>query len=50
MQGQKEEPDIGVLCPQSKPQELPVMGKDGDASFRSIVTNQSRTWSETRPA
>ncbi len=44
VQGRREEPDIGTLRPQSKPQELPVMGKDGDgkyASFRSIMTNQS---------
>ncbi len=30
LHGRKEEPDIGTLCPQSKPQELPVMGEDGD--------------------
>ncbi len=48
-----EEPDIDMLCPQSPPQELPVMGKDGDgkyASSRSLVTNSPQIWSETRPA
>ncbi len=28
--GRREEPDTGKLRPESKPQELPVSGKDGD--------------------
>ncbi len=44
MLGRTEEPDIGMLCPKSKPQELPVIRKDDMwkyASLRSIVKNQS---------
>ncbi len=29
MLGRMEEPDIGMLCPKSQPQELPVKWKDG---------------------
>ncbi len=37
VQGRREEPDIDTLCPQSRSQELPVMGKQY-ASSRSHVT------------
>ncbi len=53
VQGRREEPDIETLCPQSTPQELPVMGKDGDGKYaysRSLVTTSPRLWSETQPA
>ncbi len=49
VQGRRQEPDIDTLCPQSRSQGLPVMGKEY-AFSRSIVTTSPRIWCETWPA